>query len=220
VGLLVQRLQLQHAAGELDPGGGVASLAGVLDGPLQQRQLVGPGGGPPAEHPLVEQLGPLDLEAGQQFPAAEPGPGQQLLPLGPGRGQPRHLDRVDPDRPGRVEGDRLPGHQQLLGQHPAQLGQGQTQVGPGRLLGKVAPEQAGQGRARLRRPGHGQVDEQRRRLGRRQPGHRAPVHGQFGRPEHSDAKPLLHLAPALSCAHLIGTAARTRRGNGRETPAR
>jgi hypothetical protein len=218
LGLLVERFELEHAAGGLDPGGGVAAVAGVLDGPLEQGQLVAQGGGPAALGPLVEQLGPGSLEPAQELPPAQPGRGQQLGALGPAGGQPLDLDRVHPDRPGRVEGHRLPGHQQLLGQDPAELGQGQAQVGPGGRLGQVAPEQPGQGRARLRRARHRQVHEQRRRLGRCQPDQWAPVHGQLGRAEHTDAKLLPQSSPLPSSAGTLPRpAGRTRRGNGRKT---
>jgi Pyridoxamine 5'-phosphate oxidase len=68
--------------------------------------------------------------AEQELPAAEPGGGQQLLALRLAGGQPLDLDRVGPDRPRRVQRHRLPCDQQLGGQRPAQLGQGEAQVGP------------------------------------------------------------------------------------------
>jgi hypothetical protein len=169
VRLLLQRLQLQHAAGDLDPGGRVPAVARELDGAVHQREHVGPGRGPPPHQPFVEQRGAGDLEALQELAAAQPHGRQQVLAAVPrGGGHAGHLNRIDPDRTAGSERDRLPGHLQVLREDAAQLAQHQPQVGPGGRLRQVAPQQPGKRRARVPVAGHRQVHQQRRRLGRDQ----------------------------------------------------
>jgi hypothetical protein len=63
VGLLLERFQLQHAAGDLDSGGPVASVAGQLDRAVHDGEHVGPDRRAPPDQPLIEQRGARDLDA-------------------------------------------------------------------------------------------------------------------------------------------------------------
>jgi hypothetical protein len=125
VRLLVERLQPQHAAGDLDAGGRVPAVARQRHGAVHERQHVGAGGGAPPHQPLVEQRGAGDAEALQELAAAQPHGRQQRLAVPLAGGRARHIDRVDPDGPARGERHRLPGDLQVLGEDAAQLGQRQ-----------------------------------------------------------------------------------------------
>jgi hypothetical protein len=117
----------------------------------------GPGlelGGAP-HHQVVEEVTPVQ-------PDGRPDPFQVAVPAGHGR---LELAPVQPVA-GRVGAHVPAGHLEVLVGHPAQLGQGQAQVGPRALLGKVAPEKPGQGRPRVPLARGRQVQQQRGRLGR------------------------------------------------------
>jgi hypothetical protein len=72
VRLLLQRVQLQHAPGDLDPGGHVPPVARQRDGAVHEGEHVGPDGGAPPGQPLVEQRRTRDAEALQELAAAQP----------------------------------------------------------------------------------------------------------------------------------------------------
>jgi hypothetical protein len=155
--LLLQRLQLHKAPCDLDAGGGVGPLPGQSRRAVQHPQHHGPARGALGHLPLVKQRRAQHLHARQEVPTAQAGRGQQRLRV-ICRGQPRQLQRVDPDR---LVGQRhrLAAHLQVVGQRPAQLDKHQPQIGPRGLLGQVAPQQPGQRRPRVGGAGHRQVGQ-------------------------------------------------------------
>jgi hypothetical protein len=199
VRLLRQRVERQHAAGQLDPGGRVAPGGGVVGQPGQpghgqpaQMLAFAPGpflelGGAP-HHQVVEEVAPVQ-------PDRRPDPLQVAVPAGQGRLQ---LPPVEPVA-GRVHGHVPARHLEVVVGHPAQLGQGQAQVGPGALLGQVAPEQTGQSRPRVPLAGRGQVQQQGGGLGRAQLHRRVVVAGDPGLAKDGDPEPW-QPATCPSCA--------------------
>ncbi len=189
VRLLRQRVERQHPAGRLDPGGRVAAGGGVVGQPGQ------PGHGQPAQvlalalDPGLELGGaPHDQVVEEVAPVQPDGrldPLQVAVPAGQGG---RELAPVEPEA-GRVGGHVAARHLEVVVDHPAQLGQGQAQVGPGALLGQVAPEQPGKGRPRVPLARRGQVQQQRGRLGRAQLDRRAVVAGDPGLAQDGDPEP-------------------------------
>jgi hypothetical protein len=149
LGLLVQRLQPDKAAGDLDPSRRVPVVPDAPHRLVHQSEHRRPAGGAACHQPVVEQRGAGEPEAVEQVPAAKPRRGQQLagVDISRGSGEPLHLESVDPDRPAGRERHRLAVGVEEAGERPAQLGEDQAQVGPCGRLGQVAPEQPGQRRA-------------------------------------------------------------------------
>ena len=198
---LVERVELQQLLRVADGRGAVAPLVGQVGEPAEHRPVALP-------ETLAVRLHPVVVAVGQEVaPVERPRPLQHLgvaARLGRSGGvlelddvhdgrsirHPLHRPRTDLKEPVR------------LGDRPAEVVQGLTEVGTGLGIVRIRPEQerevlAGLGRVAV----EDQERQQRHQAGRAQGGHDLWTDADLGRAEHQDAQFAAGIATGHRAAH-------------------